>query len=83
MVTSGSGLQLRAVSGSVALLQPQSVLMLVTPVAVEGHVDSRGLGLYLGSCWCPEPTLPLGPSELMVTSRPGLLLRARSGFVTL
>lgn len=59
------------------------MLMLVAPVAIEGHVDSRGLGLYLGSYWCPEPTLPLGLSELMVTSRPGLLLRVMSGSVTL
>uniref|UniRef100_A0A8C8W563 Uncharacterized protein n=1 Tax=Peromyscus maniculatus bairdii TaxID=230844 RepID=A0A8C8W563_PERMB len=40
MVMSGPGLQLGAMSGSVALLQPGSVLMSVAPVAIEGHADS-------------------------------------------
>lgn len=41
MVTFGSDLQLRAVSGSVTLLQLGSVFMSITPVTIGGHEDAR------------------------------------------
>lgn len=47
MVTSGSELQLRAVSGFKALLQPRSVLMSKALVTMEGHGDVCDLG----PCW--------------------------------
>lgn len=46
MMASGPGLQLGAMSGFMALLQPG--LMSVTPVAIEGYADSKTLGLHLG-----------------------------------
>lgn len=51
MVRSRLGLQLRMVSGSMALLQPGSVLMSVAPDTIESHIDARGLGYHLRPCW--------------------------------
>lgn len=41
MVTSRSELQLRAMSGSMDLQQPRSVLMSDAPVTIEDRVDNR------------------------------------------
>lgn len=46
MVMSWPELQLRAMTGSLVLPLPGSVLMLEVPVTIEGHVDSQDLGLY-------------------------------------
>lgn len=40
-------LLLRAMSGSVVLLQPRSVLISVAPVTITGHEDAGGLGCHL------------------------------------
>lgn len=40
MVTSGPELQLNAISGFVALLQPGSVLRSGVPITIEGHMDA-------------------------------------------
>ena len=52
---SGPGLQLRAMSVSVALPHLESVLMCMTP-DIKGHADARGLGRHLGPCWYQEGT---------------------------
>lgn len=51
MVVSGPELQLRALPGSVTLLQPWSVLTSYAPVTIKGHPDTRDLGpfCYLGA----------------------------------
>ena len=90
-VTSGdiwTRIAARDQSGSMALLQIGSVLMSMTPVAVEGHADSTGLGHNLCPCWCLVAMLRLGPyrsgglgllPEAMVSSRARLLLQAMPG----
>lgn len=48
MVMSGPRLQLRNMSGSVALLHPGFMLMSVIPDTTEDHIDARSLGGHLG-----------------------------------
>lgn len=43
-----SGLLTRAISGSVALPQTQSLLMSTSLVTTEGHATAQGLGCHLG-----------------------------------
>ena len=57
MVTSGAELQLRAMSGSMALLQPVSVLMSTASDTIKGHADVRDLDCHLGPCWYPRAML--------------------------
>lgn len=80
MVTCGPELRLRAMSESMALLQPGSVLMSKAPVTIDGHTDGQGLE----PCWCPRAMLPLGmcqsewpvlPPGAVVTSRPSCCQR--------
>lgn len=52
MLSSGSELLLRAMSGSIALLQPGSTLMSGVPVITEGHEDAQGLGCHMWPYWC-------------------------------
>lgn len=84
LVASRPGLQLGAMSVTMALLLPGSVLMSVSCCheGHEGHEDSWGLGNHLGLRWCLRAVLPLGtckagwpvlPHGAMVRSRPGLL----------
>lgn len=42
-------LPLKAMSGSMALLQPRSTLMFMDRVTTEGHTDANGLGHCLRS----------------------------------
>lgn len=44
MVMSGPELQLKAMSGSVGLLQPGSALISNVPATIEGHADTRDRG---------------------------------------
>lgn len=48
MVMFVSGLLTRAMSGSVALPQPQSLLMSMSPLTTEGHATAQGLGCHPG-----------------------------------
>lgn len=50
-------LELRAISGSMELLQPGSVLIQKVSVAIESQVDFWDLG----PCYCSRITIPLGP----------------------
>lgn len=50
--TSGPGLLPRAVSGSVALPEPRSVLISMAPGTLEGRADPGGLGCHMGPCCC-------------------------------
>lgn len=59
MVASRPGLELGAMSWSMDLLLPGSVLMFMVPAAIEGYTDSQGC--HLGLSWCPVTTVPLGP----------------------
>lgn len=43
-----------------SLLQPSSVIM-SSCVTIKGLQNSWGLDYHLSPCWCPTPTLPLGP----------------------
>lgn len=52
-------IQFGAMSGSIALLQPSSVIMSVC-VTIKGLQNSWGLDYHLRPCWCPTSTLPLG-----------------------
>lgn len=63
MMASGPELLSRATSGSVALSQPGSVMMFITSVTTEDHMDAQGLVNNLS---------PGGCLKAMVTSRPGL-----------
>lgn len=47
---------LRTMSGYNVPLQPGSVLMYDTPVAIESHADTQDLGRY----WCLRVILSLG-----------------------
>lgn len=48
--SSGPGLLLRTLSGSMVLQQPGSELMSMTPVTTEGHANGQGLVCYLRPC---------------------------------
>ncbi|KAL6032930.1 hypothetical protein STEG23_010919 [Scotinomys teguina] len=50
----------RAMSESMTLLQPGSVLMSTVPVNIEGFVDVQGQGPHLEFSWGPRATLQLG-----------------------
>lgn len=52
-----SVLPLRAMSGSVVLLQPESVLMTMAHATTKGHVGVRGLLCSLWPCWCSRALL--------------------------
>lgn len=52
----GLVLQLRAMSGSLTLLQ----LISVTRVTTKGHTGPWGVGYLLRPCWCPWPMLLTG-----------------------
>ncbi|EGV93345.1 hypothetical protein I79_002079 [Cricetulus griseus] len=52
MVSSGPRLLLRTVAGSVALLQPRSVLMSEGPVIFEGHTEVWGCVGVQGPHYC-------------------------------
>lgn len=92
MVTSRSRLQQRALSGSVVLLHPRSMLKFMTYVTTKDQVNAWVLVLNLWYFGClrtiPQsghyrsewPVLWLGT---MLSSRPGLLSRAVSGWVVL
>ena len=56
VVTPRPELQMSAISESVALLQPGSVLMSSARVTIEGHAHAQGLG----PCWCPRARRVLG-----------------------
>ena len=60
MLSSGPGLLPSAMSGSMTLLQPGSVLMSMAPVTIGDHVDARGLGSHMGPYWGPKTTLRSG-----------------------
>lgn len=49
-VLPGPGLLLRAMTGSVAFMKPESVLISMLLDTTEGHVNARGLGHHLGPC---------------------------------
>lgn len=51
MVTSGSILLPRAIYGSVALQQPGSVLISVTPVATNDYAEAYNLGQLMRPYW--------------------------------
>lgn len=51
----------RNMPGSMALLQPRSVLRSVASVAIQGRVTAQGLCQYLGPCWSPGIMLLPGP----------------------
>ena len=81
-------MQHRAMSGSVALQQPGSVVH----ITAKGCVNTWDLGLRLMPCWSLRNMLQLKPyrSEwlalpqvAMVTSQARLLLRTMSGSMTL
>lgn len=60
LVASRPGLQLGAMSVTMTLLPPGSVLMSVS-CCHEGHEDSWGLGRHLGLCWCLDLGFYQGP----------------------
>lgn len=60
---SGPVLPQRATSGSVALLQFESVIVSVAHVVTESRVDTCGLGHHLKSYGCQRATLLLGPYQ--------------------
>lgn len=51
---------------SVILLWPESLLMLVACVSIEGHEDVHGLCCSLNSCWCLWAMLQLGAIPILV-----------------
>lgn len=59
-VMSRPGLLPRALSGSMVLLQPGSVLMPMTHAATKGHKDAQGLGCHLWPCGCLRTVSLLG-----------------------
>lgn len=70
-------LQLRAISRSVTLLQPGSVLMSITHDAIKGYANARDLGCYLGHVSVQVPHFHWSladwsslPPEAKVTSKP-------------
>ena len=89
MVTSRAGLRPRTMSASVVLPQLGSVLISVAHVTTKGHMNAWGsklqpeamlvprVVLLLESCQSEWPALPSG---IMVSSGPGLLSKAMSGF---
>ena len=75
------GLLPKAMSGSVTLLQPGSVLMSIDPETIKDHCNDVDLVYHLGlRCQSKWPALTPGN---MVTHRPGLLPRIMSGSVVL
>lgn len=60
MVKSRSGWQPRAMSGSVALLQPGTLLKTEVPFTIKVHTDVWGLGL----CYCLMDTCQWGHVDL-------------------
>lgn len=50
----------KAMSTSVALLQPGCVLMSMVPVIIGSSVDAQSWGLHLEFSWGPRATLKLG-----------------------
>lgn len=63
MVPSGPGLLSRVMSGTVALVQPGSVLMSMDPDNMEGNAVARGLGCQLWTCWCLRVLLSWGSGQ--------------------
>lgn len=61
MLISGLELQLRAMFGSMALLQLLSVMMSMACVINEGHVVAWDVYHHLRPPWCLRPMLLLGP----------------------
>lgn len=61
MVSSELGMLLTAMSGSVGLQQPRSVLMSVVPDTTEGNADARDLDCHLWPCWYLRALLPWRP----------------------
>lgn len=78
-MSSGPGLLLRALSGSMALLQPVSVDVGASNT-IGGNANARVLGYHLGPCWCPKAMLSPG---VKVTLKSGLLKKTLSGSVIL
>lgn len=78
-MSSGSGLLLKAMSGSLALLQPGSVDV-GAPNTIGGNVNARVPGHHLGPCWCPKAMLL---PRVKVTLKSGLLKKILSGSVIL
>lgn len=60
MLTSEPWLWHRAMSVSIVLLQPRSVLVSVAPDTTKGHVNVVDLGSHLRLCWCLRALLLLG-----------------------
>lgn len=60
-VASGPGLLPRAVSESVILHQPESVLTVMVHLVTKATGMPRGLSCYLWPFWCLRVMLPLGP----------------------
>ncbi|KAL6091213.1 hypothetical protein STEG23_017690 [Scotinomys teguina] len=60
---SGPVLPQRAMSGSVALPQLESVMLSMACVAIESLVDTCGLGQHLEPYRCQRATLLLGPYQ--------------------